>query len=169
MTTLYTTRVESPIGSLYLFAREECLVALEFAELRDQVLRKLETRYGPVTLVETENPAGAASALRDFFKGDIRALDAIAVDPGGTPFQKQVWAKLRGIPAGKTTSYAAIARSVGRPKAVRAIGAANGRNPVALVIPCHRVVGSDGKLHGYAGGLDRKEWLLEHEAKSVPV
>jgi methylated-DNA-[protein]-cysteine S-methyltransferase len=104
-----------------------------------------------------------AARLDRYFAGELTALDAIGVDPGGTPFQNRVWLKLREIPVGRTWSYADLARAVGRPRAVRAVGAANGANPIALVLPCHRVIGSDGSLTGYGGGLARKRWLLAHE------
>lgn len=101
--------------------------------------------------------------MKAYFAGDLAALDRLEVAPEGTAFQQQVWAALRKIPVGATTSYAQIARAIGRPTAVRAVGAANGRNPIALVVPCHRVIASDGTLCGYAGGLWRKQWLLQHE------
>jgi methylated-DNA-[protein]-cysteine S-methyltransferase len=111
----------------------------------------------------TDDPAGAASALDRYFGGDLRALDALAVDTGGTPFQQRVWIALRAIPVGTAVSYSALARTIGMPRAVRAVAAANGANPVAIVIPCHRVIGADGSLTGYGGGLARKRWLLAHE------
>jgi methylated-DNA-[protein]-cysteine S-methyltransferase len=106
---------------------------------------------------------GAVEALRRYFEGDIRALDRLEVDVAGTPFQRKVWTALRGIPVGSTTGYGMLARKIGAPGAARAVGLANGRNPVAIVIPCHRVVAHDGTLGGYGGGLRRKEWLLQHE------
>jgi len=102
--------------------------------------------------------------MRDYFKGDIGAIDRLPVDDAvGTPFQKSVWRALRKIKSGKTISYAELARRIGKPKAVRAAGLANGQNPISIVVPCHRVIGSDGSLTGYGGGLERKEWLLRHE------
>jgi len=95
--------------------------------------------------------------------GDLGAVDDILVEPGGTPFQRDVWMALRRVPAGTTVTYAQLAQTVGRPAASRAVGAANGRNPVSIVIPCHRMIGSDGSLTGYGGGLHRKRWLLGHE------
>jgi methylated-DNA-[protein]-cysteine S-methyltransferase len=93
----------------------------------------------------------------------LGAIDSISVDTGGTPFQRQVWAALRSIPAGGTVTYADLARTLGRPSAARAVGAINGRNPVAIVVPCHRLIGRHASLTGYAGGLWRKRWLLSHE------
>ena len=110
-------------------------------------------------------PSAAHAALSAYFAGDLRALDGIETTTGGTPFQREVWAALRRIAPGETTSYGALALALGRPKAVRAVGAANGANPISLVAPCHRVVGGGGALTGYAGGLDRKSWLLAHESR----
>ncbi len=101
--------------------------------------------------------------LERYFKGDTAVLDSIPVELNGTPFQKTVWQALRRIPCGTTISYAELAKRIGDPAAVRAVGTANGANPVAVIVPCHRVIGSNGKLIGYGGGLDRKQWLLGHE------
>src|SRR5439155_26921038 len=101
--------------------------------------------------------------LRRYLDGELHALDDIDVDLGGTPFQQRVWAALRKIPVGVTRSYGELARAIGKPAAVRAVGLANGKNPVSLVVPCHRVIGSDGKLVGYGGGIERKRWLPPHE------
>jgi methylated-DNA-[protein]-cysteine S-methyltransferase len=106
----------------------------------------------------------ARDAFEAWFAGDCRALDGLALTPAGTPFQQRVWEALRGIPVGRTASYGEIARLVGSPRAARAVGSANHHNPIAVAIPCHRVIGSDGRLVGYAGGVDRKRWLLAHEA-----
>jgi methylated-DNA-[protein]-cysteine S-methyltransferase len=107
--------------------------------------------------------------LRAYFAGDLAVLDTIPADPGGTPFQARVWAELRKIPVGSTVSYSELARRADTPDAVRAVGAANGRNPVPIVIPCHRVIGANGTLTGYGGGLDRKQWLLVHEGVKAPA
>jgi methylated-DNA-[protein]-cysteine S-methyltransferase len=101
--------------------------------------------------------------LDAYFAGELGAFD-LDVDPQGTPFQRRVWDELRRIPFGETISYSELARRLGDPKLVRAVGVANGRNPISIVIPCHRVIGADGSLVGYGGGLERKRWLLEHEA-----
>jgi len=110
---------------------------------------------------------GVRAAFAKYFAGDVSALDAIDVDPGGTPFQSKVWLTLREIGAGETWSYEDLARRVGSPAAMRAVGAANGANPIPLVLPCHRVIGKSGKLVGYGGGLDRKAWLLRHEGSAA--
>ena len=162
-TTLETTTVDTPAGPFWLAARDGALVAAEFAERVPHRLSRLEARFGPLEVRDAADPAGAASALMRFLAGELAALDPVPLDAGGTPFQRDVWAALRSVPAGSTVTYAEIARRIGRPKAVRAVGAANGSNPVSLFVPCHRVVGKDG-LRGYAGGLTRKEWLLAHEA-----
>ena len=109
--------------------------------------------------------ARIAGAVERYFAGDIDALDEIPIEAEGTEFQRAVWDAIREIPAGRTASYQEIARTVGRPAAVRAVGTATGRNPVSIVVPCHRVIRSDGTLGGYGGGLHRKEWFLEHERR----
>jgi len=161
-TTIETATVETPAGEFRVAARSGALVAAGFAEEVPRLLSRLEARFGPLELRECADPAGAVSALVRYLAGETAALDAVPVDLGGTPFQGDVWSALRGIPAGSTISYSELARRVGRPRAVRAVGAANGANPVPLFVPCHRVVGEDG-LRGYAGGVERKAWLLGHE------
>ncbi len=165
-TTLETATIDTPAGGFWLAARDGALVAAEFAERVPHRLSRLEARFGPLELRDAADPAGAASALRRFLSGDLNALEAVPLDAGGTPFQRDVWAALREIPAGTTATYADVAARVGRPAAVRAVGGANGANPVAVFVPCHRVVGKDS-LRGYAGGLERKEWLLAHEATAT--
>jgi methylated-DNA-[protein]-cysteine S-methyltransferase len=120
-------------------------------------------RGGLVALGGDAGPA--VPALEAYFAGDIRAIEGLSVAAPGTPFQHAVWAELRRIPAGATASYGEIARRIGRPSAVRAVGLANGSNPVGIIVPCHRVIGADGRLTGYGGGLPRKRWLLDHEAR----
>lgn len=156
-------KLDSPLGPIHAAVRAGALVALGFEEQWPGLLREVRERFPGAAFEPGRAPAALALAFERYWEGDARALDALAADPGGTAFQRRVWAELRGIPAGATASYAEIARRVGAPEAVRAVGAANGRNPVALVIPCHRVIGADGSLTGYAGGLERKRRLLEHE------
>jgi len=168
MTTIETARVETPIGPLLLAACEGTLVVLQFDQGPDALRRELERRFGPCLLEDRPDPAGAVARLRAYFAGDLAAIDAIPADPGGTEFQRKVWDELRRIPVGTTVSYSELARRVRAPGSVRAVGAANGRNPIAVVIPCHRVIGADGSLTGYGGGLDRKEWLLAHERAATP-
>ncbi|HSL34697.1 MAG TPA: methylated-DNA--[protein]-cysteine S-methyltransferase, partial [Candidatus Limnocylindrales bacterium] len=114
-------------------------------------------------------PAPVVRAVAAYFAGDMRAFDSIELDPPGTPFQREVWAALRGIPAGTTTTYGRLAAALGRPGSSRAVGLANGANPVAIVVPCHRVIGASGSLTGYGGGIERKRWLLDHERRATEV
>ena len=116
------------------------------------------------TLTEAVQESAAKQALFAYFAGRLDALAGLRVASSGTEFQNQVWAALRRIPTGKTLSYAALAKEIGRPAAVRAVGLANGSNPIAIIVPCHRVIGANASLTGYAGGLERKRWLLQHEA-----
>ena len=167
-TPIHTTTVETPAGPFWLAAKDGALVAAGFAESTPRLLARLEARLGPLEPHEASDPAGAASALRRFLAGEPTALEAVPVDLDGTSFQRDVWAALREIPAGSTVTYAELARRVGRPRAVRAVGSANGANPVSIFVPCHRGVGKDG-LRGYAGGMARKEWLLAHEGARPPA
>lgn len=159
-------RFGSPVGELAAFARRGALCAVSFVDGRYDPLALLRVRLGPIRTVDAD-PLDVEGRFRDYFRGQLDALDALPVDTGGTPFQQRVWEVLRTIPAGRTFSYLDVARRVGAVEAVRAVGAANGANPVAIVVPCHRVIGSDGKLIGYGGGLDRKRWLLAHECAPV--
>jgi methylated-DNA-[protein]-cysteine S-methyltransferase len=164
MTKIETATVRSPVGALALYARDGALVGLAFEDHDERLRASLSARFGDdVEYVRVKDPAGAASRLRRYLDGALDALDDIAVDLGGTPFQARVWAALRQIPVGATWSYAQLAKKIGSPAAVRAVGAANGQNPVSLVVPCHRVIASDGTLCGYGGGIERKKWLLKHE------
>jgi len=156
-------RLKSPIGELVGYVREGALCALDFGDRDESNRALLERRLGAVDVREGAGAREARRRLEAYLAGDLEALDAITVDPGGTGFQAKVWAALRRIPPGRTISYAELAAAVGSPAAVRAVGTANGQNPVPVVIPCHRVVRSDGTLGGYGGGLDRKRWLLDHE------
>jgi methylated-DNA-[protein]-cysteine S-methyltransferase len=127
-------------------------------------MRKLLTRhYGEVVLTEGRAPEAVRAAIEAYFSGDAKALDGLTVKTGGTDFQRSVWAALRTIPAGETWTYGRLAAAVGSPRAARAVGLANGANPVAIIVPCHRVIGANGALTGYAGGVERKRWVLAHE------
>jgi methylated-DNA-[protein]-cysteine S-methyltransferase len=145
--------VETPVGPIVLVASAAGLRA---------VLWAAGTEITPDVDDEPDVVADAASQLEDYFAGRRRAFD-LPLDLNGTPFQVQAWRALAEIPYGKTVSYGDQARRLGRPHASRAVGAANGRNPLSIVLPCHRVVGTDGSLTGYGGGLETKRWLLEHE------
>jgi methylated-DNA-[protein]-cysteine S-methyltransferase len=157
-----TARFASPVGDLAAFTHEGRLCALSFLHGRYDPVAVLRGRLGPLETTEGD-PLGVGASFREYFRGRLDALDRIPVETGGTPFQRRVWEALRTIPVGTTVSYLEMARRVGAPEAVRAVGAANGANPVAIVLPCHRVIGSNGRLVGYGGGLDRKRWLLAHE------
>ena len=156
---VHFTVMGSPLGPLTVFGSGQRLMGVEFGDDR----ASFEHRRLAGVVNEHPDPAGAVTALRAYFSGDLQALDWLSVDPIGTTFQRLVWNALRGVRAGHTASYADIANAIGAPKAVRAVGAANGANPIAIVVPCHRIIGSSGSLVGYGGGLERKRWLLEHE------
>jgi methylated-DNA-[protein]-cysteine S-methyltransferase len=163
---LHTRTVATPIGGLALVARDEVLVGLEFADAldrRDGLARSLSRRLGAFETREVADPAGAATRLARYFEGDLAALDEQPCEPHGTPFQLEVWRALRAIPAGATRTYGELATALGKPAAMRAVGAANGANPIAVFVPCHRVIAADRTLWGYGGGLERKRWLLVHE------
>jgi methylated-DNA-[protein]-cysteine S-methyltransferase len=138
-----------------------CLV--HFGPASGYVETSLAKWYPGVPLAKDTDPSGAERIFARYFSGDLQSLDEVEVELHGTEFQRGVWTALREVRAGTTTSYATLAARVGSPAAVRAVGAANGANPVAVVLPCHRIVGSNGSLTGYGGGLERKRWLLEHE------
>jgi methylated-DNA-[protein]-cysteine S-methyltransferase len=154
--------VDTPIGALTVAARGSSICLLHF-DASERSARGALAKWYPGELVEKVRDPGGAAVLRRYFDGDVHALDELPVEMNGTPFQKRVWAALRTVKAGQTSSYAALAKRIGSAAAVRAVGAANGANPVAIVVPCHRVIGADGSLTGYGGGLRRKEWLLRHE------
>jgi len=162
MTELHIDRVESPLGTVTIAVHGDTLVALDFVD-EDAMRERLRQRFEGARFVETRDPAGCATRLQAYFDGRLDALDDIPVDPGGTPFQRRVWKALREVPCGQTRSYRDVAEAVGSPGAVRAVGQANGRNPIGIAIPCHRIVNADQRLGGYAGGLDNKRWLLQHE------
>lgn len=152
------THLESPIGDLLVVGDGEAITALYTAE---HVRRPVPDGHR-----DDEAFEGARQQLTEYFSG-LRQSFELDLHPAGTEFQRAVWAELRRIEYGSTASYAQIAQRVGRPAAVRAVGAANGRNPISIIVPCHRVVGSDGRLTGYAGGLAAKQWLLEHERSGM--
>jgi methylated-DNA-[protein]-cysteine S-methyltransferase len=160
--------IASPVGELTLAARDGRLCMLHFGGDGPDARRTLERWYRDTPIDRDPDPAGAVTALAKYFAGDLIALDAIEIELNGTPFQRRVWEALRTVRAGTTRSYADLARTINAASAVRAVGAANGANPVALVVPCHRVIGTNGSLTGYGGGLERKRWLLQHEGALAP-
>jgi methylated-DNA-[protein]-cysteine S-methyltransferase len=157
-------RLPSPIGTLLLVSDGTALRALDFHDHEDRLHRLMRRQYGEVSLERGPIPPGIVASLQAYFAGDLDATGTISVETGGTPFQRRVWAALRLIPPGATTSYGALAAALGQPGASRAVGLANGANPVGIVVPCHRVIGANGSLTGFGGGLSRKQWLLEHES-----
>ena len=159
-------RWTSPVGTLLLITDEAGnLRGLEFEENEARLMRLLRHYYPTHTLTEANAPTSIKSALHSYFSGDTHALAQIPTAIPGTPFQQSVWTALRSIPAGATTTYGQLASAIGRKGASRAVGAANGANPIPIVVPCHRVIGADGSLTGFASGLDRKQWLLTHERR----
>lgn len=161
---LVVSRVGTPLAPLQLVTDAEgAVLALDFEDFEDRMRRLLARYHGPVAPAPGDPPRAVAEDLAAYFGGEVTALDRLPVRMGGTPFQRSVWSALRAIPAGETRSYGALAAALGTPKAVRAVGLANGANPVALIVPCHRVIGASGALTGYAGGVARKAWLLRHE------
>jgi methylated-DNA-[protein]-cysteine S-methyltransferase len=163
--SLESATLDSPIGRINIVVSDAGLCALSFEEHHAGELRWLRRRFGDCEISEGPRARALAERIRAYFDGDVGAIAGIRVDTGGTAFQQRVWMALRDIPAGQTLAYGELARRIGKPSAVRAVGAANGANPVAIVVPCHRVVAADGSLHGYGGGLERKRWLLEHEVR----
>ncbi len=161
--TFVFSRIASPVGEIIAATRGDVVAALDFHDFEPRLLKLLERRFPGARLVAGPAPAALTQALARYFDGDLAALDAVEVEMGGTAFQRNVWTALRRIPAGETRSYGALAAEIGRPTAVRAVGLANGSNPIGVIVPCHRVIGANGALTGYAGGLDRKRRLLTHE------
>jgi methylated-DNA-[protein]-cysteine S-methyltransferase len=163
--TLFLERVATPTGRMLLVTDgEQRLRAADWEDHDDRMQRLLRRHHARgFQLRDVEDATAARRALEAYFAGALDALGGIVTATDGTDFQRQVWAALRLIPAGTTVSYGALASRLGRPAAVRAVGLANGANPIAIVVPCHRVIGADASLTGYGGGLDRKRWLLAHE------
>ncbi|HEX6245402.1 MAG TPA: methylated-DNA--[protein]-cysteine S-methyltransferase [Polyangiales bacterium] len=154
----------SPIGTLALVtnaAGELC--ALDYPEYEARLLRLLSRHHGGSELVQAPPTPALSRALDAYFGGALQALDGLVTATHGSPFQRTVWSALRAIPPGTTVSYGQLAAQLGQPNAARAVGLANGSNPIAIVVPCHRVIGANGALTGYAGGVERKRWLLAHE------
>lgn len=163
---LFLDRIDTPIGEMVIVAdRAGKLRATDWTDHDSRLERLLTLRYGrnKFRLDPVRNPNGVADVIRRYFAGEVRAIDKLPVEMAGTLFQCAVWRALRDIPCGTTVSYGKLAARIGRPTAVRAVGLANGSNPIGVVVPCHRVIGSNGSLTGYGGGIERKQWLLNHE------
>jgi O-6-methylguanine DNA methyltransferase len=164
--TLDLTIVRTPVGAMALYGMDDELLGLSLDGGHDAshpIERHLVRQLGPFTRRQVADAAGAATRLVRYFDGELKALDEQPVRLLGTPFQCSVWTALRAIPAGETRSYGSLAETLGKSAAVRAVAAANGANPVAVFVPCHRVIAADGTLWGYGGGLPMKQWLLRHE------
>jgi methylated-DNA-[protein]-cysteine S-methyltransferase len=164
--TFQTERFETPTGRMVLVTDELGLVhALDWEDHHERTARLLGRYYRRVTLElrEARRESAAKRTVLAYFAGRLDAIEQLSVATSGTDFQNQVWTALRQIPSGNTSSYGALARAIGRPAAVRAVGLANGSNPIAIIVPCHRVIGANASLTGYGGGIERKRWLLEHE------
>jgi methylated-DNA-[protein]-cysteine S-methyltransferase len=162
-TSISSARLSTPIGDLLAVVQGDELLALAFVGRWDNCTGSLDRRFGHHDFPAAKESSEPLAELSAYFTGDLAALDRIKVDAPGTPFQKSVWDALRRIPVGSTMSYSGLAEKIGKPAAVRAVAAANACNPVAVVVPCHRVIAKTGGLHGYGGGLERKHWLLVHE------
>jgi methylated-DNA-[protein]-cysteine S-methyltransferase len=158
---LYVTALDTPVGPSQLVYDATGTVHAFGWHDGDTWLR----RFGKTAFVTAEDRFGLVAAMQAYFAGEVHIIDRIPVRFSGTPFQNSVWQALRAIPAGETMSYGALAKRLGQPGAMRAVGLANGANPIGVIVPCHRVIGADGSLIGYGGGMDRKKWLLAHEAR----
>ncbi|MFZ4832127.1 methylated-DNA--[protein]-cysteine S-methyltransferase [Rouxiella sp. Mn2063] len=181
MLKLISEIITTPLGELEIIADTQGnLRALEWLDYHARLLKLLAQHYGPdystegaaksnasskagFTLQQQAVPETLRQAIVNYFAGDLHSIDNIAVATAGTEFQRSVWAMLRTIPCGEVMSYGEMASRLGNPGAARAVGLADGSNPISIVVPCHRVIGSNGALTGYAGGVDRKRWLLQHE------
>jgi methylated-DNA-[protein]-cysteine S-methyltransferase len=164
--TFHLERFNTPTGRMLIVTDgEQRLRAVDWQDHEERMQRLLRRHYGDaeLKLCNARHASTAKCALDAYFEGDLGAIGGVLTATNGTDFQRQVWAALRRIPVGRTISYGAIAAQLGRPAAVRAVGSANGANPIPVVVPCHRVIGADGSLAGFGGGLERKRWLLAHE------
>ncbi len=163
-------RFETPIGTALLVTDDQgFLRGFDWSDYEERLRRLLRLHYGEMVLDDAPAPRPITVALADYFAGDLDRLRAVKWRTGGTPFQRKVWSMLQTIPPGRTASYGEMAVRLGIPGAARAVGAANGANPISVVVPCHRLVGANGALTGYAGGLARKQWLLAHEGAAIRV
>jgi methylated-DNA-[protein]-cysteine S-methyltransferase len=167
---LLIDRLKTPIGQMLIVAdRNGKLRAVDWTDYEPRMHALLRRQYGRngFSLEPACNPNDLTRSIGSYFEGDLSAINVLPVETGGTTFQRKAWRELRNIPCGTTISYAQLAGQIGRPAAIRAVGRANGSNPIGVVVPCHRVIGSDGSLTGYGGGIERKRWLLRHE--NVPA
>jgi methylated-DNA-[protein]-cysteine S-methyltransferase len=169
---LLLDHLDTPIGEMRIVADDEGnLRAVDWTDHSTRLDRLLRRHYGEdgFKLEPAHNPHGLTLIMERYFAGEVAIIDALPIKTEGTPFQRKVWRALRTIPCGATISYAELAAQIGQPSAVRAVGLANGANPVGVVVPCHRVIGANGLLTGYGGGIERKAWLLKHESKAAAM
>ena len=168
VTPLHLDRLDTPIGTALLVTNTDgALCALDWTDYEERLNTSLRRYLGSAPLVDAAAPKQIRQALTHYFGGDLDQLDTIPCHIPGTPFQNRIWTALRKIPAGSTLSYGTLAAQLGVPNAMRAVGHANGANPLSVVVPCHRLIGANGSLTGYGGGIARKRWLLEHEGVVV--
>ena len=160
-------RFDSVLGKILLVSDGKRLCALDYADYENRMLTLLRRHYADFQLRETIDPQGFSSRISTYLAGDITCINRIPVNTGGTAFQQHVWSALRTIPPGTVLTYGELAAQLGKPTASRAVGMTNALNPIAIVVPCHRLVGANGALTGYAGGLERKRWLLQHEGVRI--
>lgn len=166
MLILLEDKIATPLGPLWILCDENFhLRAVEWEEHSDRMEQLLDIHYRTegYQRVAASNPGGLSRLMTNYFDGDLSIIESVPTATAGTPFQREVWQALRTIPCGQVMHYGQLAEQLGRPGAARAVGAANGSNPVSVVVPCHRVIGRNGTMTGYAGGVQRKEWLLRHE------
>lgn len=161
---LAVERIITPIGPLLITHDGEALANIAFADREERRAKELERDFPNADVKRARKASHFAAALARYFEGEIRAIDKLPVLNFGTAFQRQCWKALRRVPPGTTRTYGDHARAIGRPAAPRAVGAANGFNPISIVVPCHRLIGARGSLVHYGGGLERKRWLIDHEA-----
>jgi methylated-DNA-[protein]-cysteine S-methyltransferase len=168
---LFLDHLDTPIGRFAIVADEQgrpCAAGFTEGHARMERQLRLYSTQPAFSLSSASDPGGLTSAMGAYFAGDLTAIDALPVTITGSDFERGVWKALREIPCGETWSYSALARHVRNPAAARAVGLANGRNPVCIIVPCHRVIGANGTLTGYGGGVERKRWLLAHESQGTP-
>jgi methylated-DNA-[protein]-cysteine S-methyltransferase len=171
MQTFFLERLDTPTGPMLIVTDEEDRVrAADWSDHEQRMQSLLQRHYGDrsIRLTKAPHPSAASAALKAYFEGGLDGIDDLATATNGTDFQRRVWDELRRIPRGSTISYGTLAVRIGNAKAVRAVGLANGANPIAIIVPCHRVIGADNSLTGYGGGLERKRWLLMHEGVGQP-
>lgn len=168
--SLFLESVDTPIGQILLVTDDQQRVhALDWQEYEDRMHLLMKRQYpgDTIALHAASQTSAATAAIQDYFAGDLQIIDTVPIALGGTDFQRTVWNALREIAPGQPISYGTLAARIGKPAAVRAVGLANGANPVSIIVPCHRVIGSNQSLTGYGGGLARKKWLLQHEAQTA--